>query len=233
MAGRRVSRRRRRSAGKGFAALMVAALLVAGLLGWSLHTVLSNGGVFSDPPGGAGGAGSRTQSQAELRSVCAAQVAAAGTVIDAAQPGVTTWRAHVQARTDMLQGRITEERMNAIWASTKAHGPGEQQRFATASERYDGTSACDRLPSGSPSGKAAADCVERALSVGPAASAARAVMAEWRAHLQHMEAFADGGMSAGHAQAMWVAAWRRAPTNITAFDDARAALAAAPACDAP
>ncbi|MDQ1677992.1 MAG: hypothetical protein QOC93_3136 [Actinomycetota bacterium] len=231
MAGKRVSRTRRRSAGKGFAALVAAALVVAGLLGWSLHAVLSNGGVFSDAPGGGSAAGRETV--ARLESDCASQVAAADAVVAAAQPGVTTWRVHVQARTDMLRGRISEKEMNTIWDRTKARGPAEQERFAAASDRYDGTPACDRLRSESSGGSAAArSCVERAQSAGTAASAARAAMAEWGAHLHHMETFADGGMSAGHAQAMWVAAWRKAPTNITAYEDARAALGTSPACDA-
>jgi hypothetical protein len=166
----------------------------------------------------------------QLRA-CAAQLSAADRVAAAAAPGVVDWHNHVQARTDMLAGRISPERMRAIWARTRRAGPGDQARFHAATKGFHSTADCDRLANGSDAAKSTVtDCRKRARLADRAVAAAAAAMRDWRSHLANMAAYAHGHMTSGMAQHMWVSAWRNAPPHISAYHHARAALAAAPAC---
>jgi hypothetical protein len=74
------------------------------------------------------------------------------------------------------------------------------------------------------------NCLARSEAATTAVSTAQSAMDDWAAHLHHMSEYADGGMTAGRAQRLWVTAWRQAPENITAFRDAQTALSEAPPC---
>jgi hypothetical protein len=180
----------------------------------------------SDDPGGNAGTGDDSSLAA-----CAAHVSKAEAAVSAASTGVRDWHTHVQARTDMYAGRISVERMDALWKRSRLAGPADQARFHAALRSYEATSPCGDLaavPQGD--GKAAQDCVTRARAATKAVDAARAAMADWKSHLDHMASYARGGMSSEQAQTMWVEAWRDAPPHITAYEQARKDLAKAPAC---
>ena len=237
MPGKRVSRVRRRSR-RGVAVTVVAAALLAVLAGWSVTTLLSAG---DDLPGGAGllGGGNRDRdaSTAALLESCAYDVARADEAVTAGRAGIDGWQTHLQARTDMLAGTITEAEMENVWDRTRLAGPDHVRRFDAAVEAYDGVTACERFDGANVGSAAqqwaAEDCTERARAADRAVTAAQAALREWTAHLRHMEEFRDGGMTVGHAQHLWIAAWRKAPANIDAFDRARAVLDAAPRCVSP
>jgi len=209
--------------------LSLALVLVIVVVAWSVHTVLSNGGVLSDDSTAAGREPHRAGTQ--VLTECAAQLAAADAVVSSARDGVAAWHAHVQARTDRLRKEISKRQMEAVWDRTREAGHREQEVFTAALSEYHGTPSCDRLASGSRTARSDA-CVDRAAAARAAVSAAEAAMGEWREHLQHMEMNADGGMTAGSALQLWIAMWRKAPANITSFEDSAAALSAAPRCEA-
>jgi len=178
------------------------------------------------------GAARDAGSDGELVRTCAAELSTADGVVAAADPGVRDWNDHVQARTDMLEGRMSVERMDAIWARTRAAGPGEQETFHAAMNKHGDMSDCTELKAKAKgAGEPAADCVARATTAERTVAAAEKAMGDWESHLKNMAAYADGEMDAAMAQDMWVAAWRNAPTHIKAYDDARADLAKAPSCE--
>jgi cytoskeletal protein RodZ len=157
---------------------------------------------------------------------CATEVSRAAAVVSAAAQGVTDWSSHVQARTDMLQGRISVDAMDAIWKRTRLAGPADQTRFKAARSDYHSTAHCAHLGGGS----AAAACVARSKAATSAVAAAEAAMHDWESHLANMAMYANHQMSSVMAQTKWVSAWRNAPTHIDAYRSARAALDDAPAC---
>lgn len=169
---------------------------------------------------------------AALRA-CAKEVVLAEKVVEAAREGVGNWRVHVQARTDMLDGRMSRARMNDIWDRTKLAGPADQRRFEKALGSYQEKATCEQLsaPRGKQEKRVAA-CVDRFERATEAVDAAEAAMADWRSHLGHMAAYAAGDLSRDEAQSMWVRAWRRAPVHIRNYDKSRTALADARPCRA-
>ena len=163
---------------------------------------------------------------------CATSVRKTERAVRSASIGVSHWKSHVQARTDMLEGRISMSRMNEVWARTQAAGPRDQERFKKALRAHGQPSKCSRrIPGMSPADrKMAGHCVQRSRAATRALSSAEAAMKDWRLHLSNMAKFANNKMSASMAQGRWVKAWRNAPKNISAYRTARAALAKAPAC---
>jgi len=240
MPGKRVDRSAKKGNGRGVVALM-AAILFSVLLGSSVYVLVRGGddGDAGQPSGsdetdtGTGTSGDESAGQLDARlTSCAAEVSSAGRVVAAAQAGVRHWTIHTQARTDMLKGRISEVRMKALWKRTRLAGPTDQRRFQTALRQYDDTSSCAELHelAADSTQNAMAGCVTRADAATKAVSAANGAMGDWKAHLDNMAAFDRGAMTAAKAQKEWVAAWRRAPKNINAYDAARKALAKAPTC---
>jgi hypothetical protein len=259
MAGKRAARppRKNRALRVGIAAAVALFLVV--LVGWGAFAVLggdddtagtttgqqSTDAASADSsspspsaessPGASpttGPSGGTAQEPAALRA-CAKEVAGAGKVVAAAQQGVAHWRTHVQARTDMLDGRMSVSEMDAMWKRTRLAGPADQRRFKAALDSYDSSPACRDLGDVPAADKStAADCATRYKAGKAAMAAAEAAMADWKSHLGNMAAYAAGKMSREEAQTKWVEAWRNAPPNIKAYEKARTALDDAPSCPA-
>jgi len=241
MPGRRIDRSGRRRGRKRELVAVVAAGVLALVVGWSVNTILANGGESpsesDDSPSSSptpqstdSSLGDGTSSGQLLRA-CSSEVSKAERAFSAARAGVHHWSVHVQARTDMLNGRMSEKKMNAVWTRTRTAGPADLRRFRAALQHYDGTVPCDDLQDVPQSRKdAVIGCVARSKTASETVTAAEVVMDDWNSHLQHMATYADGGMTSGRAQRLWVKAWRTAPANISAYRDGHTALANAPAC---
>lgn len=159
-------------------------------------------------------------------AACAKEVQAAEAVVLVAAAATEHWREHVQARTDLLAGKNSEEQTKAIWKRTRLLGPADKVAVNSAvAKRVATKGGCDEVP-----GKAAAFCKERLAALDAAGTAGKAAAGDWAAHLQAMAAHAEGDFGAEHAQDLWVAAWTAAPRNLDAAARATAALANAPAC---
>ena len=157
---------------------------------------------------------------------CTAEIRTTEAVVAAARTAAGHWREHVQARTDLLSGKNSEEVTKAIWKRTRLAGPGDIAALhaaLTAQARSAG--GCAKL-----TGSTAAACKQRMAVLGRVATADRAAAADWAHHLSMMAAHAAGDFGAEHAQELWVAAWSSAPKNLNAAARANAALATAPVC---
>jgi hypothetical protein len=224
------------------ALLAVAGAVLLLVIGW---LVLSDVSIFTSGDDGKEVAGDNSAgvdpSQSTVESpddeagtvlqLCSVRIAEAEDVVAAASAGVSHWNAHVQARTDLLEGRISEEEMEAVWKRTQDAGPDDQERFNAAQQAYGGQSSCDELRdfTGLQTPEMT-NCLDRSAAAATAVSAADSAMTDWSTHLHHMSEYADGGMTSGRAQRLWVSAWREAPENISAYDNARATLTEAPTC---
>jgi hypothetical protein len=252
MPGKRVARPPRRRNRTRTVAAVIAGLLVAAVIAWVFSinnddhdstTSARTGG-----PGSAGSGGGSTSAHTpgtgdeaaaatkELRK-CARSVARAERVVSVARVGVGHWRAHVKARTDWLRGRISEKKMNAIWDRTRAAGPHDVKRFHTARQHYHEEPRCTKRHEfrAVPRSKHAlvTGCVARSVLAPRAVAAAKATIVDWKNHLKHMNTYANGGMSSGKAQRLWIRAWRKAPQNMGAFQAVGAKLHHAPHCPHP
>lgn len=245
----RQRKRQRRSAD----GIIVATILVLGLpfLGWAGVNALTGDGAGDDsaatgaPHADAAAESSRgnatpgsfeiAQAARDAVSACAARLTAGDAFVERAGIGIGHWAEHVQARTDMLAGTIGQEDMRAIWKRTRLAGPDDVAQATAALEAYEAMPACtgpDPVESApSTITEQAAACQERETAMTAAVAASAAGLQDWANHLNAMAGHADGDMTAAAAQDLWVAAWEAAPVNIGAYDDARAALAAAPACE--
>jgi hypothetical protein len=253
MPGKRVARQTRRRQRSRFWAAVIAGLVAAGAIGWAVYGSLTAGdneNTSSHASGAAATGTDRTTSPASgptkgggegqvsdserLLATCAREVANAERAISVARVGVSHWRAHVRARTDMLKGRISERRMNAVWDRTRAAGPTDVRRFQTARRHYHEQPRCTRrhnfrhLPRSER--HVVSGCLSRSTMAPEAVAAAKATIVDWKNHLKHMNTYANGGMTAGKAQRLWVRAWRKAPQNMRAFHAAGARMHQAPTC---
>ena len=247
MSGKRARRSRR--TGLGFVLTVVAIAVVVGLLGWGVTRLVVVEDVL--PAAGTAGAGdsgsddSATTTESDSGSGssdgsadaaverCVSELGEVEKAVAAARPGVASWDAHVQARTDMLAGRITERRMEAVYTRTTRQGHAAVTRFSEALGAVGHPEPCEGLADvEDASSQGVADCVARSEAAALALRTAESTMEEWQSHLHHMAEYADGGMRQGKAMALWVAAWRKAPEGIAAYADRTEELAAAPACAA-
>ncbi|TDD65859.1 hypothetical protein E1262_23895 [Jiangella aurantiaca] len=244
-------RKRQRRSAAGFVIVAVVVLGVP-LLGWAGVNALTGGDTGDDSPATADDAradaaaetsrGDETPGSFEIAqaardavSACADRLAAGDAYVERAGVGIGHWGEHVQARTDMLNGTVAEDDMRAIWKRTRLAGPDDVAQATAALEAYEALPGCADLASieDAPENVAeqAAACLERETAMTAAVAASTTGLQDWANHLNAMAAHADGEMTAAAAQDLWVAAWEAAPVNIGAFDDARAVLAAAPACE--
>lgn len=249
--GKSVARKRKRQ--RRGTAVVIAAVVVLGvpLLGWAGVNALTgadNGddsAVGDDPArsdaaaetsrGEETGSFEIAQAARDAIGACADRLAAGTAYVEIAGVGIGHWGEHVQARTDMLNGTVGQEDMRAIWKRTRLAGPDDVAQATAALDAYDALPGCSDLASieGTPANvtQQAAECLERETAITTAVAASTAGLQDWANHLNAMAAHADGEMTASAAQDLWVAAWEAAPVNIAAYDDARALLASAPACE--
>jgi hypothetical protein len=250
MPGKRVARPPRRTNRTRTGAAVIAGLLVAAVIAWVFYlnadhpddnaTPAHTGGAGSADTGGASttarAQGKDDEASAATKELwkCARAVGSAEQAVSVARVGVGHWRAHVRARTDMLKGRISEKKMNAIWDRTRARGPGDVKRFRIARQHYHEEPRCTKRHEFKAVPRSKHDvvtgCVARSSFAPKAVAAAKATIVDWKNHLKHMNTYANGGMTAGKAQRLWVRAWRKAPQNIRAFKAAGAKLHHAPHC---
>jgi hypothetical protein len=159
-------------------------------------------------------------------AACSREIQAAEALVLVAATATQHWREHVQARTDLLAGKNTEEQTKAIWKRTRLLGPADKAAVNSAvAGRTAAKGGCDGVP-----GKTGAFCKQRLAALDAAGTAGRAAAGDWAAHLQAMADHAAGDFGAEHAQDLWVAAWTAAPRNLDAAARATAALVDAPAC---
>jgi hypothetical protein len=256
MPGRRVARPPHKRSHSTIWAAVIAGILVVAAIGWAVHANVSGGdNKTTQAHGDAGAIGTdrttsrssspasqgpsnggegKASSSARLLMTCAREVQNAERAISVARVGVSHWRAHVRARTDMLKGRISEKRMNAVWDRTRAAGPTDVRRFQTARRHYHEQPRCTKRHHFRPLPRskrhAVTGCVTRSAMAPEVVAAAKATIVDWKNHLKHMNTYANGGMTAGKAQRLWVRAWRKAPQNIGAFHAAGAKMHHAPIC---
>lgn len=241
--GRRIASTARRG-GRGVLIGFIVGVVVAAGGGYAAWSLIDDGSPSDSLNTGSevdarGATTSRDRTEempedvANAVTACSKGIATAERAVSVAGPGVRHWNGHVQARTDMMAGRITVNQMKAIWKRTRLAGPGDQRTYGKARSDYSGAAkACAPLRevSGEP---VAADCVDRAVITDRAVKAADAAMGDWQSHLDAMAKFAAGGMTVERSQQLWVQAWRTAPTNINAYNDGVAELDRAASCDAP
>lgn len=171
-------------------------------------------------------AAARTKASHAPANPCAAEMTAAEAEVSAARVAAGHWREHVEARTALLAGKISQATTKSIWKRTRLAGPADIQRLAAATVTRDSTQAgCDNAP-----GEAGKACRNRLIVLAAVARSGHAVAGDWQAHLDMMAAHKAGGMDDKHAQAMWVAEWKAAPPNLTAFANADARLARTASC---
>lgn len=171
-----------------------------------------------------------------LLAECLARQAAAQPVVTAATTGVGHWRDHIQGQNDIEAGVRTKVEVKVnTWAPTRAAGPGDVAAYETASAGYAGTSGCTAAAPADAAGEVKtkiAACLDRQHKLDAYLGAAAAVMTDWRNHLVQMGQHSAGEVDSIHALDNWLAAWRSAPTNLTPYAAAEAALASAPSCQA-
>lgn len=157
---------------------------------------------------------------------CAAEVGAAEAELAAARIAVEHWREHVQARTDLLAGRIDQATTKAIWKRTRLAGPTDLEHLTAATTAHAAArGGCTNTP-----GTKGTACRHRLTALAAAIAAGHAASRDWQAHLAMMAAHKAGAMDNAHAQTMWVAAWRAAPPHLTEFAHADRNLTRTPPC---
>jgi hypothetical protein len=165
---------------------------------------------------------------------CVAHDGAAKAVVAAVTTGVDHWAAHVQGQTDIDSGAKSyiDVKTN-VFGPTKAAGPGDLAAYDGVMGTYEGVAGCGNVasvPAPAELSPKLQACAAREQAIDAYMAAAKAVMLDWRTHLQEMADHTDGHLAGSDAQARWIERWRAAPQHLDPYKAAAAALAAAPAC---
>jgi hypothetical protein len=171
----------------------------------------------------------RSEAGAQALAGCRAKVKADDRTVAAAEKGIGHWSEHVQAQTDANSGKISVDRMDAIFKRTRLAGPDDVQRYRDAVDEADKESGSCSAPAEATSGerKQLNSCAARAEAQQPVLAAAEDGMRDWTSHLAAMRRSRMGHVH--DAQGVWIRAWRAAPPHIEAFEKADRAFDA-PAC---
>jgi hypothetical protein len=165
---------------------------------------------------------------------CVTRQDAAQAVVAAASAGADHWSQHVQGQADIDSGAKTyiEVKQN-VFAPTRAAGPGDVAAYESAMNTYNAVSGCQSVASMQASSDLTPKlqaCAAREQALDAYMSAAQAVMADWKTHLQEMADHTDGHLNGPDAQARWIERYKAAPAHLDPYKAAKAALDAAPAC---
>ena len=159
------------------------------------------------------------EAQAALES-CQAKVEAGDAVIDEAKTGVGHWAKHVDSQRQADLGNYTVEEMKAQFKATRLLGPGDQKRYRDAVNEYRSQDGSCEEVSEAPAeiAEALEKCAERSSAQKPVMETGKDAMEDWASHLADMQRSKAGHFN--NPQAVWLRAYRAAPTNINAFDRA-------------
>jgi hypothetical protein len=156
---------------------------------------------------------------------CRERVRAADEVLEQAQTGIGHWAAHVGAERDAQAGRISVEDRQAIFKATRLQGPADQKRYADALAAYDRVrdASCDEVDEADEADEEVtatlASCQQRASAQAPVLKAAAGAMGDWKSHLAAMQRSRE--VHVADAQEVWLDAYRAAPKNLDAYDEAK------------
>jgi len=165
------------------------------------------------------GQGTDAAAQEALES-CRAEVRAADETLQAAEVGIGHWAEHVQAQTDANSGKISTDAMDAIFKRTRLAGPDDVERYQKAVDRAKDLSGSCQVPADAPSAvqEQLQDCSTRAEEQQQVLRAADRAMGDWKSHLAAMQRSRMGHVD--DPQGVWIRAWREAPPNIEAYQQA-------------
>jgi len=162
---------------------------------------------------------------------------------DAAQPVVAAvtsdadhWSQHIQGQADIDSGaRTCLDVKTNVFGPSRAAGPGDVAAYDTAMNGLNGASGCQNVGAMEAPTDLTAKvqaCAAREQALDAYMAAAKAVLDDWRTHLQEMADHTDGHLNGPEAQARWIERYKAAPAHLDPYKAAAAALAAAPACSA-
>jgi hypothetical protein len=213
-------------------------LVAGGILTWTLTgtparaTTVAN--AVDAPTAGApagDAAGDQNAPPAAL-AACARAVESGNRVVEAAAVSREHWGGHVQAQLDFDAGRINRQQMADAFAATKATGPADLASFDAARVAYAPlSSACTGMDGADLPQRwqpAATRCAQRAGELAIAVPASEAVVADWRAHVEMMQAKLHTDPKE-YGQ-MWRDMVAAAPAHLNGYTTARDALDRQPAC---
>ena len=152
---------------------------------------------------------------------CRNRVRAADEVLKQAKTGITHWETHIDAQRRWEDGEISLEERQAQFKASRLKGPADQKRYSDALRAYDDHRDADCGEVEDADGEVAATldrCSERSKAQTPVMSAAANAMGDWKQHLADMQRAKEAHVA--NAQEIWLAMYRKAPTNINAYNKA-------------
>ena len=231
------------------------AIAAAAFFGFRILTGSNGGGVASPLPTTSTTASSSsstttTTTPSSTTSTVSAEFAAVQKALqgcvsrqDAAQPVVAAvtsaadhWSQHIQGQADIDSGARTyiDVKTN-VFGPSRAAGPGDVAAYDTAMNGFNGASGCQNVGAMEAPTDLTAKvqaCAAREQALDAYMAAAKAVLDDWRTHLQEMADHTDGHLNGPEAQARWIERYNAAPAHLDPYKAAAAALAGAPACSA-
>lgn len=162
---------------------------------------------------------------AKQMAACRTAARAADEAITAAhRSAVEDWTAHIGAMQKLEAGKFTQEQTARVWKLTRTRGQERIDAFHKAAAAYrDRAGACLAIDPGAVSGddrQTATACGALEDEANDALSAASATIEQWQGHINAMAARLAGKLDPATAQAKWMAAYHRAPTDIARYSRA-------------
>jgi hypothetical protein len=243
----------RRSSGSVGLIVLVLGVLVAGLIGVGIGTLLTDrsprGESASDSATeGDQGSGGQSAQQGEHQGARHSEAVAtseqttrvaldacrhaseqqAGAAL-AADRTLDQWRLHIQAMNRLVAGRITLDQANRYWERTRI---GANRNATAFMNRYAALHPLEHQCLTKVDGMQADQvgprlnaCAKAVRALGTALGLGRVATATWTHHIDDMDAMRAGKITPTQATAMWVHKWHLGARQLSTYDRAlRAAL---------
>ncbi|MGH3343452.1 MAG: hypothetical protein ACRDPK_11350 [Carbonactinosporaceae bacterium] len=143
--------------------------------------------------------------------------------VDAANGSMDRWATHVAAMNQLVAGEITLDQAKAFWAKTRVGAWQNVDRFHAVDERYRSASAGCPARDGAPATRAGPlstaieKCRDGITARDDELASARTAIVTWNRHIQHMEDFRAGKITATQATQMWHHMWQKGKAQMSDY----------------
>lgn len=142
---------------------------------------------------------------------------------------IQQWRLHINAMTQLVNGKIDLDQAVAFWNSTRVVGKRSLALWDRVDGRYLSTGASCEPPARASASKLRA-CHDRQVATDLVLRDARATLADWKMHIRDMDALRAGKLGPTRAIHMWHRMYRRGKVALARYGMDHRSLAQAAEC---
>lgn len=132
---------------------------------------------------------------------------------------IQQWRLHIDAMTQLVNGKIDLAQAIAFWDSTRVEGKRSLALWNRVDGRYlSARASCEAPAPTQGSANELEACHDRQVATDVVLGDARVTLADWKMHIRDMEALRAGKIGATRAIHMWHRMYNRGKVALARYD---------------